>query len=93
MLLRAESLADETASAQTAAFEAEVAYRAALRNRDTLNAELVRTLATIANGVYANPQIGPEKVAALGLRPRSTHRTRIAPCTPFGESVVPSGEP
>ena len=89
-LVRAQGLAAETDAARSAVYAAEVRFRTALQNRDALNEALLRTLSTIVNGVYANPENTPGMIAALGLSPRSTTRHRVRPTPPTSLIVTPT---
>lgn len=80
----------DLAAAITAVVAAKAAYHSAIQARDAKQDECLSAMVSIAKTVYANSAVTPTMIAALGLQPHSTSRTRITPATPTELTATPS---
>ncbi len=57
------------------------AYRSAVQSKLSDRANLTAIMSTIIGSIYLNPAVSPEMIAALGLQPRATTRSKQTPKT------------
>lgn len=74
---------------QTAS-DTKAAYHAAIQAKAVSKHGLVGSIAAIAKTVYANPAVTDTMLAAIGLAPRPSTRTRHDPLTPTMFIATPS---